>query len=160
MIWRRRLFFCQKLKELFHNRLLPFNKCPECYRTKVEGEDNCLTLRPPPVDNKATTNQPGCIILYDGNTECPTSYWTQKCWYNFPIKIFSNMKLITNVPCFMLNCYNRCWKCPPWASRHACTEGAMENLLCDCSNITLNVISQVLQCSLPISIHTTFENAS
>jgi hypothetical protein len=39
-----------------------FNKCSECYQTVMEGEDNCLTLRPPPVDNKATIHCPVCIL--------------------------------------------------------------------------------------------------
>lgn len=39
----------------------------ECYQTKVEGEDNHLTIWPPADSNKATTNHSGYIISWGGN---------------------------------------------------------------------------------------------
>jgi hypothetical protein len=41
-------------------------------------------------------------------TECPTSFRTQKCLYNFPTKTFSNLTIIMHVPSFMLNTKQGC----------------------------------------------------
>jgi hypothetical protein len=49
----------------------------------------------------------GCDTIQYG-IRCPTCFRTEKCRYNFPTKTFSNMKLITRVPSFMLNTKEGC----------------------------------------------------
>jgi hypothetical protein len=64
-----------------------------------------------PEDTQTVTDETGNVtsrkcLTYQTHvtgTGCPTSFRTQKCWYNFPTKTFSNMKLIMHVPNFMLN---------------------------------------------------------
>jgi hypothetical protein len=72
-----------------------------------------------------------------------------------------------HIPCFMLNTWpsHKVLKVSTLGFQTCLhmtfhiLKGVMEGLRCDRLNLTLDVVSQVLQCLRPISIHTTFENA-